>query len=111
MEAMTRLTTVNGAFGAHVLAARLLDEGFDVELRGALNGPYSFNVGDMGRVDVYVPEDQVEEASYVMLVTEVENTLDDEPPRVQRWPSPRVIVAAVMLVAIVFTIARGLTVF
>jgi hypothetical protein len=107
---MTRLTSINGAFGAHVLAARLLDEGFDVELRGALNGPYSFSVGDMGRVDVYVPEDQIEEASYVLLVTEVDDALDDEAPA-RRWPSPRVIVAAVMLLAILVAVARGLMVF
>jgi hypothetical protein len=111
VEAMTRLTSINGAFGAHVLAARLLDEGFDVELRGALNGPYTFSVGDMGRVDIYVPEDQVEEASYVMLVTEVDNTLDDEPRRRQPQPSLRVVVAAVLLVGIVLMLAAGKTVF
>jgi Putative prokaryotic signal transducing protein len=108
---MTRLTSVNGAFGAHVLAARLLDEGFDVELRGALNGPYTFSVGDMGRVDVYVPEDQLEEASYVMLVTEVDHVLDDEPRRRRPQPSLRAIVAAVMLVSIVLLLAAGKTVF
>jgi hypothetical protein len=108
---MTRLTSVNGAFGAHVLAARLLDEGFDVELRGALNGPYSLSVGDMGRVDVFVPEDQVEEASYVMLVTEVDNMLDDEPRPPRRWPSPRVVIAAVLLVGIVLMLAAGNTIF
>jgi len=111
VEAMTRLTSINGAFGARVLAARLEDEGFDVQLRGALSGPYGLSVGDMGRVDVYVPQDQIEEASYVLLVTEVDNTLDDEPPRIRRWPSPRVVVAAVLLVTIVFALARGLTMF
>jgi hypothetical protein len=108
---MTRLTSVNGSFGAHVLAARLLDEGFDVELRGALNGPYSFSVGDMGRVDVYVPEDQIEDASYVMLVTEVDNMLDDEPRPIRRWPSPRVVIAAVLLIGIVLMLAAGNTIF
>jgi len=111
VEAMTRLTSINGAFGAHVLAARLEDEGFDVQLRGAVSGPYGFSVGDMGRVDVYVPEDQIEEASYVLLVTEVDNTLDDEPRPRRAWPSPRVVVAAVMLCAIAFAIVRGMMVF
>jgi hypothetical protein len=110
VEAMTRLTTVNGAFGAHVLAARLLDEGFDVELRGALNGPYTFSVGEMGRVDVYVPEDQVEEASYVMLVTEVDHLLDDGPRR-RPQPSLRAVVAGIMLVAFVLMLAAGKTLF
>jgi hypothetical protein len=111
VEAMTRLTSVNGAFGAHVLAARLLDEGFDVELRGALNGPYTFNVGEMARVDVYVPEDQIEEASYVMLVTEVDNMLDEEPRARRPQPSLRAIVAAVLLVSLVLLLAAGKTVF
>ena len=104
---MTRLTSVNGSFGAHVLAARLLDEGFDVELRGALNGPYTFSLGDMGRVDVYVPEDQVEEASYVLLVTEVDNALDDDPRPRRYQPSLRAIAALVLLFAIVAAAAGG----
>ena len=33
---MSRLTSLQGTFRAHVLAARLDDEGFDVQLRGAL---------------------------------------------------------------------------
>ena len=65
---MSRLTSLQGTFRAHVLAARLLDEGFDVELRGALDGPYGLTVGDLARVDVYVPGDQIEEASMVLLV-------------------------------------------
>ncbi len=109
---MTRLTSVNGAFGAHVLAARLVDEGFDVELRGAVRGgPYGLSVGDTGRVDVYVPEDQIEEASYVLLVTEVENALDDEPRPRRPFPSLRVIAAAILLVTIVFAVAAGRAVF
>src|SRR5262249_9054667 len=78
---MTRLTSVPGTFRAHVLAARLYDEGFDVELRGALVGQYGLTVGDLARVDVYVPDDQVEEASLVLLVNEVDEVdhrLEDE---------------------------------
>ena len=81
---MSRLTSLQGTFRAHVLAARLLDEGFDVELRGALDGPYGLTVGDLARVDVYVPGDQIEEASMVLLVTEVDEVDDrfddDRPP-------------------------------
>jgi hypothetical protein len=99
---MTRLTSVNGTFGAHVLAARLLDEGFDVELRGpGTGGPYGqgLTIGDLARVDVYVPDDQLDEASYVLLVTEVDNVLDEDPPRRVSWSLWR-IVAAVLLFAV-----------
>ena len=81
---MSRLTSLQGTFRAHVLAARLVDEGFDVELRGALDGPYGLTVGDLARVDVYVPGDQIEEASMVLLVTEVDE-VDD---RLRRRPRP-----------------------
>ena len=98
---MIRLTSVNGTFGAHVLAARLEDEGFDVELRGPGTGPYGqgLTMGDMARVDVYVPDDQLDEASYVLLVTEVDSVLDDDPPRRVSWSLWRV-VAAVLLFAV-----------
>lgn len=103
---MVRLTTVSGAFAAHVLAARLDDEGFDVQLRGALHSPYPLAVGGFNDVDVFVPEDQVDEASYVLLVTEIDNALDEEPEehrrriahRIQwRW---RAVAACVLAVAL-----------
>lgn len=109
---MTRLTSVNGTFGAHVLAARLADEGFDVELRGPGFGPYgrSLTFGEMARVDVYVPEDQIGEASYVLLVTEVDNALEYE-PRLRRSPTLRAIAAAVMLVALLGGVLGGRALF
>ena len=85
---MSRLTSLQGSFRAYVLRARLEDEGFDVELRGAIDGPYGLTVGDMARIDVYVPGDQIEEASMVLLVTEVDEVdddfNDDMPPRASR---------------------------
>jgi hypothetical protein len=82
---MSRLTSLQGTFRARVLEARLTDEGFDVELRGALDGPYGLTIGDLARVDVYVPGDQIEEASIVLLATEVDEVdddfNDDRPPR------------------------------
>ena len=99
---MSRLTSVNGSFGAHVLAARLEDEGFDVELRGPGTGTYGqgLTIGDMARVDVYVPADQVDEASYVLLVTEVDNVLDeDDLPRRRPSASMWRVVALVLLIA------------
>ena len=59
---MTPLTWVAGAFRAQVLAARLESEGIDAQLRGALDSPYGLTMGDMARVDVYVPEDQLDDA-------------------------------------------------
>jgi hypothetical protein len=90
---MTRLTSVYGSFGARVVAARLASEGIDVELRGALDGPYAVTLGEMARVDVFVPEEQADDASLVLLVDEVDEAdeiLDDDRPpirdrRVPRW--------------------------
>jgi hypothetical protein len=72
---MKRLTWVSGSFSAHVLRARLRSEGIDAELRGGVDGPYALTVGDMARVDVYVPSDQMEDARLVLLVGEVDAAL------------------------------------
>jgi len=77
---MTRLTSVYGSFRARVMAARLSDEGFDVQLRGALDSPYGLTVGEMARVDLYVPDDQFDEASLVLLVAEVDEADDGRVP-------------------------------
>jgi hypothetical protein len=78
---MARLTSVGGSFAARVLEARLQDEGLTVALRGALDSPYAFTVGAMSRVDVYVAEDDLEDAKLVMLVNEVDSVLDLPPQR------------------------------
>ena len=72
---MTWLTSVWGAFRANVLAARLASEGIDTELRGAVDGPYGVTVGDLARGDVYVADDQLGDARYVLLADEVDATL------------------------------------
>jgi hypothetical protein len=72
---MTQLTSVAGAFRARVLAARLQSEGIDAQLRGSVDGPYGFTVGDMARVEVYVPEDELADARYVLLADEVDAAL------------------------------------
>jgi hypothetical protein len=72
---MTPLTQVAGTFRAQVLAARLRSEGIASELRGAIGGAYGFTVGDMARVDVYVPEDALDDARYVLLADEVDAAL------------------------------------
>lgn len=101
---MSNLTWVSGSFSAHVVAARLQSEGIDVELRGAIDSPYGLTVGDMARVDVYVPEDQLDDARMVLLVDEVDATFEgprdwDEPTRRKvRWPYWAVLVAMVVAI-------------
>jgi hypothetical protein len=106
---MERLTSVAGSFAAHVLAARLYDEGIDAELRGAVDGPYGLTVGDMARVDVFVPEDQMDDAQLVMLATEVDTAVDTDlrPSRRPAWALWAA--AAVVFVAAVAPVARYLT--
>jgi putative signal transducing protein len=90
---MCPLTWVSGSFSAHVMAARLQSEGIDAQLRGALDGPYGLTVGDMARVDVWVPEDQLEDAQLVLLACEVDSVMaaprewagSDQRVR-RRWP-------------------------
>jgi hypothetical protein len=98
--AMTRLTSVYGSFRARVMAARLEYEGFEVQLRGALDSPYGLTVGEMARVDVYVPADQFDEASLMLLVAEVDEAdeiLDDDRPPVRARPVPVIWVATLIL--------------
>jgi len=102
--AMTRLTSVYGSFRARVMAARLEDEGFDVQLRGALDSPYGLTVGDMARVDLYVPDEQFDQASLVLLVAEVDEAddiLDDDRPPVRARSVPVVWVSALILFVLV----------
>jgi hypothetical protein len=97
---MERLTWVSGSFEARVLAARLYDEGIDAELRGALDSPYGFTVGDLARIDVFVPTDQVEDARLVMLQIEVDAATElPEIPAgrgAPAWPFWIVLVAVVV---------------
>ena len=108
---MTLLTTVSGRFAADVLAARLDDEGFDVELRGAI-GASAFPIRGFSDVEVYVPSDQVEEASFVLLVGEVDATLDEEPEerrrRIHRQvPARYRVVAGVLLMGAFLSITHA----
>jgi hypothetical protein len=101
MVPMQPLTWVSGSFSAHLLAARMESEGIDVQLRGALDGPYGLTVGDMARVDVWVPEDQLDDARLVMLATEVDAVMaaprEWDPPAIEParwWP---LLVAALLI--------------
>jgi hypothetical protein len=111
MNPMCRLTSVSGSFSAHLVAAHLQSEGLDVQLRGALDGPYGLTVGDMARVDVFVPEDQLEDARLVMLATEVEEALalpsslvDTATRPRRRWPLW--VALALLIVAVVAPLLR-----
>ena len=93
MTPMCRLTSVTGSFLAHLVAAHLQSEGIDVQLRGALDGPYGLTMGDLARVDVFVPEDQLDDAELVMLATAVDEALAAPSEwagpgahRSRRWP-------------------------
>jgi hypothetical protein len=107
---MEQLTSVCGSFEARVLAARLYDEGIDAELRGALDSPYGFTVGELARIDVFVPEDQAEAAQFVLLANAVDDATELPEPaghmRGVTWPCWVLLVAIV--VAAVSPIARSL---
>jgi hypothetical protein len=104
------LTTVHGSFSAHVLAARLHSEGIDVELRGAVDSPYGLTMGDMARVDLYVPEDQVDDARLVLLASEIDEAMDlPEDHDHERRPVPSwvwVMAVVVLVVAAAAPILR-----
>ncbi len=97
---MEQLTCVCGSFEARVLAARLYDEGIDAQLRGALDSPYGFTVGDLARIDVYVPADQAEDARLVKLATAVDAATALPEPRRRRgltvWPFWVVLLAVIV---------------
>src|SRR3954454_4933914 len=97
---MVRLTQVHGSFAARVLLARLTDEGIDARLRGPVDGPYRFTVGEMARIEVYVPEDQIEDDAFVLLANEVEDATALPEPAVPRSFHPRG-VAALVVAAVV----------
>jgi hypothetical protein len=103
LEPMLRLTQVHGSFAARVLVARLADEGIDARLRGPVDSPYRFTIGEMARVEVYVPEDQIDDAAYVLLANEVEDATALTEPHPTRWTRHRSVAAAV-LVTIVLTV-------
>jgi hypothetical protein len=103
---LVRLTSVYGTFRAAVMAARLEDEGLDVVMRGALGNPYGLTVGDMARVDLYVPGDQVDDAALVLLADEIDEAdevLDDDRPPLRDRVMPRSWAAAAAL----FVFASG----
>ena len=68
---MVHLFTVSNTFHARVIAARLGSDGILCDLRGNVDGPYP-----MGDVHVYVPADELDDASALLLADEVESAFD-----------------------------------
>ena len=111
---MSRLTSLQGSFRAHVVAA----PGWSTRVSTSscavsLGGPYGLTVGDLAHVDVYVPGDQIEEASIVLLATEVDEVDDrfddDRPPPASRIrPSGRIVAALILFVLIAGPVAQVL---
>ena len=108
---MRLLTSVNGSFEAHVIRARLEDEGLDPELRGdVLHSPYPFTMGRMSKVFVYVPEDQMEDARLVLLSSEVDAAFEEavhEPSSVPARPWSWWLAAGLVVVLVVLALARA----
>ncbi len=75
-----------------------------MELRGALHNPYGLTVGEMARVDLYVPDDQLDDACLVLLATEVDEVdeiLDDDRPPVRHLSPPVTWIAAAVLFVLI----------
>lgn len=101
-DRLVRLTSVQGAFAAHVLEARLRSEGLDVQLGGALGGVYPFTVGNLARVDVFVPQEQLDDARLVLLADEVDMVFE-RPRRPARASRAQIVllVCALVLLAVI----------
>lgn len=107
---MVHVRTVNGAFHARVIAARLGAEGIVTELRGNVGSVYPF-----GQVSVWVPSEDADAAAELLLADEVEAAFtphpDDEEPRPRPWVlwgmNRRQLVAAASVVVLVFTAVAG----
>lgn len=68
---MVHLRTVNSAFHARVIAARLGADGIPTQLHGSLEGPYP-----LGDVSVWVCPDDADSARELLLADEVESAFD-----------------------------------
>ncbi len=70
---MVHLLSVNDAFHARVIAARLGSDGILTELRGPVGGPYPLP----GEVKVYVEADALLTARELLLADQVESAFDE----------------------------------
>ena len=93
---MVRLTTCADGFEARLVAARLGSEGVVWSLRGAHDGPLAF-----GTVDVLVDADDLEVAQEVLGLEPLESL-----PEPETTGRDVLVVAAVLVCALLFAIAR-----
>jgi hypothetical protein len=68
---MVHLRTVNNAFHAQVIAARLGADGIPTQLHGSISGPYP-----IGNVSVWVASQDAASARELLLADEVEAAFD-----------------------------------
>jgi hypothetical protein len=68
---LVHLRTVQTAFHARVIAARLGADGIVTQLQGSIDGPYP-----LGDVSVWVAEDDAESAVELLMADEVESAFD-----------------------------------
>lgn len=74
------LTKVSDPNLAHLLGAKLADEGIECRLRGEALGPYRLNVGAMAVTEIWIPEHSLEEARLVMLAAETDAAVNPVEP-------------------------------
>jgi hypothetical protein len=80
---MVHLRTVNTAFHAQVIAARLGADGIPTQLLGNIDGPYP-----LGDVSVWVSKEDAESARELLLADEVEAAFD-LPEEGEPWETRR----------------------
>ena len=88
-----------------------IDKGVYVQVEDEELDAIAIDSSQIIDIDVFVPSDQVEEASYVLLVGEIDATLDEEPEerarRLRRQiPTPYRCVAGMLLVVALAPLAH-----
>jgi hypothetical protein len=100
---MVHLTNASGTFHARVIAARLESEGIRSELRGLGDWPWP----GAGAVHIYVAEEDLGEASELLLYDRVEAVFQPPAPRrTLGWRHPVWMLSLILVVAAVSTVTR-----
>ncbi len=100
---MVHLSNATSSFHAHVIAARLEVEGIRCQLRGLGDWPWP----GAGVVRVYVAEDDLDDASELLLFDRVEALFQPSPPpRRLGLRHPAWMVLLVLVVVTVSTVTR-----
>lgn len=87
-SSLVLLGRVGDAGRARLIAARLESEGVDVHLRSEASGPYPFTVGQMAVAELWVVDNQLEEARRIMLEAEVDDVLGEAERQIPAWTWP-----------------------